>query len=232
MRILLEMKPEKEYVYSEINKHHIQSFIYKIIKDSPFDVLHNLRGFKFFTFSDISPPTDYKTNELKYMVISSPSAPFIKFIKYKLKELSFVKFRDLKLEVNVKRIPNKLPKEWITASPIVVKKGKNEYFSFIKDTNITFFLERLKQLAIEKYNAYYNDEFWFEEPLFDVMKFSKSVAVNITKQDKKFIIIGSMWRLLKKEYIPRDLKKFYRFTFDVGLGEKNSLGFGCINERR
>ncbi|MCQ2963957.1 MAG: hypothetical protein MJ203_00080 [archaeon] len=27
-------------------------------------------------------------------------------------------------------------------------------------------------------------------------------------------------------------RNFYRFLLDVGLGEKNSLGFGMLNDRR
>jgi len=66
MRILVELLPHGNYDYSSINKHHIQAIIYSMLKQSPFDVLHNLRGFKYFTFSDIMPPTDFREGNKEY----------------------------------------------------------------------------------------------------------------------------------------------------------------------
>ncbi|HIQ49787.1 MAG TPA: CRISPR-associated endoribonuclease Cas6 [Nanoarchaeota archaeon] len=231
MRILVELLPHGNYDYSSINKHHIQAVIYSMLKHSPFDVLHNLRGFKYFTFSDIMPPTDFKEGEKKYLLISSPSSPFIKFLKQRIKEVEEISIKGLKFSLNVKKLPNKLPKKWITASPVVIKKDRNKYFSFLRDTNITFFLERLKENALKKYNSYYNASLYFDGPIFERMKFSKSVAVSMTIREKRFIIIGSMWKVLEIPKISGELKKFYKFLFDCGIGEKNSLGFGCLNEK-
>ena len=232
MRMLVVLTSQSNCDYSFINKHHIQATIYSLLKDTAFDVLHNLRGFKYFTFSDLMPPTDFREEEEKYLLISSPSSPFIKFLRQRFKEIGEITIKGLKFSVTVKKLPNKLPRRWITASPVVIKKDRNTYFSFLRDSNLTFFLERLKENALKKYNSYYSDSLYFDEPLFDRMKFSKSVAVSLTMKEKRFIIIGSMWKLLEKFRIPRELKMFYRFLFDCGIGEKNSLGFGCLNEKR
>jgi CRISPR-associated endoribonuclease Cas6 len=34
---------------------------------------------------------------------------------------------------------------------------------------------------------------------------------------------------LEKEYVDKKERKFYKFLLDVGVGEKNSLGFGFVN---
>ncbi len=232
MRIVILLKPLTNASYDAINKHHIQATIYSLLRSTPFDIIHELRGFKYFTFSDIMPPTDFKEGEPKHMLFSSPMSSLVKFLKNRIKEVGRVKIKDIWFEVDVKTVPQKFTTRWITASPIVLYKDsrKNVYFSFYRDTNLQFFLDRLKENALKKYNIYYNDELNFEEPLFDIMKFNKSVSVELTKDKKKFIIIGSTWKLLEKIRVPRHLRKFYRFIFDCGLGEKNSLGFGCLNE--
>ncbi len=234
MRILITLIPNKNASYDAINKHHIQAFIYSLLKNSPFDVLHNLKGFKYFTYSDIMPVNNFEENKPKYMVLSSPSSAFIKYIMEKINETKKGKIKEINFEVSAKKIPSRYLSKWITASPIVLYKDnkKNQYFSFRRDSNIEFFLNRLKENALKKYNAYYNDDLDFEGPIFDRMKFGKSVAVKITKGRDEFIIIGSNWKVLEKFRVPRELRKFYRFLFDCGLGEKNSLGFGCVNELR
>ena len=55
--------------------------------------------------------------------------------------------------------------------------------------------------------------------------------MRIIMKNQTFIIIGSLWKVLEKN-IAREDRKFYNFLFDCGLGEKNSLGMGFINNRR
>jgi CRISPR-associated endoribonuclease Cas6 len=90
-------------------------------------------------------------------------------------------------------------------------------------------LNRLKENALKKYRAYYNEDLEFEENIFDRMVFRKEVAVNIYKKGTRFVIIGSVWKMLEKFEIKPEYRKFYNFIMDCGLGEKNSLGFGFIN---
>lgn len=53
--------------------------------------------------------------------------------------------------------------------------------------------------------------------------------MKVVKNGVPFPVIGSNWELLEKERIKPEERKFYRFLMDVGLGEKNSLGFGFVN---
>ncbi len=232
MRMIIELIPLRNAAYDAVNKHHIQATIYSLLRDTPFDIMHSLKGFKYYTFSDIMPPTDFKENEPKHILFTSPMSSLVKFLKARINEEGKIKIKDVWFETRAKRIPQRFTTSWITASPIILYKNsrQNIYFSFKRDTNMQFLLERLKDNALKQYNTYYGDELDFEEPLFDVMRFGKSVAVKITKEKKEFIIIGSTWRLLEKIRVPNYLRKFYRFIFDCGLGEKNSLGFGCLNE--
>jgi CRISPR-associated endoribonuclease Cas6 len=130
---------------------------------------------------------------------------------------------------NLKIFNRKNDNRFLSSTPIVLFKNNqsNIYFSFEKHQDFDFFFRRLKENAIKKYNAYYNDNFNMEDDLFDSFEFSREVSVRITKNNNKFIIIGSLWKHLEKK--GNENKKFYKFLLDTGLGEKNSLGFGMVN---
>ncbi len=117
---------------------------------------------------------------------------------------------------------------------------KNKYFSFKRNKDLQFFLERLKENAIKKFNSFYNDNYYLDDVLFDKLIFKKEVVIpnkikvygENNKEDKTSVIIGSVWSLLSKFSIENKDKKFYKFIMDCGLGEKNSLGFGFINPKK
>jgi CRISPR/Cas system endoribonuclease Cas6 (RAMP superfamily) len=105
--------------------------------------------------------------------------------------------------------------------------------NFLNDGKITFFLKSIRENDIKKYRKYYNfDDFSFEETISDSLMFKKEIAINLKKNGKKFMMIGSMWYYLNKNYIPKKLSNFYRFILDSKLSEKNSLVFGFLNPRR
>ncbi len=70
MRALVELSPTSNMSYMNINKHSIQGAIYAQFLGTPYEHLHDLNKFKFFSYSDIFPPTDYKTGETKNLLIT------------------------------------------------------------------------------------------------------------------------------------------------------------------
>ena len=235
MRLLLTFSPTSEFSYDCIDKHTIQGLIYSLLGDSEYGAYHDLKRFKFFTFSDIFPIGDFTIAENKNLLISSPDPRFIRSIEDGLKGRDTLKLGNYSVWIKGYRIINLgLMNRFISASPIVLYKDNksNLYFSFERDKNLDFFLERLKENAIKKYNAFYSTDFTLKENIFDRLKFRKEVAVKLRKKNEEFIIIGSVWKLLEKFKISGENRKFYRFIMDSGLGEKNSLGFGFINPMR
>lgn len=126
--------------------------------------------------------------------------------------------------------PKKFNK-FITSTPIVLYEDNlcNKFFSFKNYGDLNFFWDRLKDNSIKKYNAYMGDDFFLEGNLFKNFEFGREVSVRIVKNNKSFIMIGSLWKELDIE-INNKNKNFYKFLLDCGLGEKNSLGFGMLND--
>ncbi len=155
MRILLSLKSLQNAKYKLIHNYIIQGFIYNLLKDTEFAWLHSYKGFKYFNFSNIFPVENFKIDKEYKLLISSPNKKLIRVLARKLKEL---KGREVKLgslnfilkKIKVFNLRLKFP--WETATPIVLRKGKEViitdgfkfYKIFLKNINV------LKELGFKK----------------------------------------------------------------------------------
>lgn len=231
---MLKINPLEDFSSDIVYKHTIQGFIYSAIKESGYLDFHDIPRFKFFCFSDIFPSGDFREGKIKNLIISSPDKNLISSIYDFINKRLDIPFRFNNFQIGIaelKMFDLSSKNKFISGSPIVLYRDNfnDIYFSFRRDKDMDFFLGRLKENALKKYNAYYGDEFDFEGPIFDNLEFKKEVAVRNFKKGKEFIIIGNVWSFLEKRDIKGEKNKFYKFIMDCGLGEKNSMGFGFIN---
>jgi len=164
------------------------------------------------------------------LIISSPKQGFIRLLDNSLKNKDYFYLgKHRMMNEQVKVFKPQLKGRFITSTPIVLyeENRQNRYYSFKKSNDFSFFLKRLKNNALKKYNAYYGLSYDFDGNLFDSFQFDREVAVRVKKTNKMFLVIGSLWKNLEK--FNMDDGAFYNFIMDCGLGEKNSLGFGMIN---
>ncbi|MFN3527733.1 MAG: CRISPR-associated endoribonuclease Cas6 [Candidatus Altarchaeaceae archaeon] len=233
---MIEIKPRNEnFAYSEINKYFIHSWIWNLLRDTEFSEMHDKNKFKFFTFSDIFPISDFSVKEKKKLIISSPNEKFIEKIYEKIRNLKTFKLGIHEFEiVNFKKFFMKLKDRWQTGTPIVLYEDNraNRYYSVKRNPDLNFFLKRIKENALKKYNAFYNENLNFEEPLFDRLFFKKQTSVHLRKNNNEFLILGTLWEFEIDSFKLQNLYKFYNFLMECGLGEKNSLGFGFVNMKR
>lgn len=233
-RLILKFKSCGDLKYSCINNYDIQGFIYSLLKDTDLSVYHNVKGFKFFNFSNIFPVSDFKIDEFKNLIISSPNDLLINVLKDSLSEVKVFRLNKyyFRLE-NITFLNSKVKSRVLTSTPIVLFENnrENRYYSFKSNPDFNFYFNRLKDNALKKYNAFTGENFVLDGELFSSFSFRKEVAVPISKKGEKFLIIGSLWSLLEFN-INKENKDFYQFLFDTGFGEKNSLGFGMLNNKR
>lgn len=239
MRIIIKILPKETFVYEDVNKYFIHSFIWNLLKDTEFSKLHDIKKFKFFTFSNIFPVSDFKFNDEKQFIVSSPNKYFIHTLADKLQNLRNFKLGIHEFELSeFKKFSMELKQRWQSSTPIVLYENNksNTYYSIKRNPDLNFFLERLKDNAIKKFNAFYNKNFIFDGPLFDRLFFKKQVATHIRKNQKEFLFLGTLWefelnlpRIDTINEIDNEKRNFYEFIMDCGLGEKNSLGFGFVN---
>ena len=230
MRILLKFRAEDNIEYDYINKHTLQGLIYSLLNNTPFENYHNMKGFKYFSFSNIFPVSNLKKGESKNIIISSPKQGFINILSKELKNKNYFYLGKYKMKIEqIKVFQPKFNRRFITSTPIVLFENNvnNHYYSLKNSNDFSFFLERVKDNALKKYNSYYGENYHFDGNIFDRFEYNREVAIRVKKEDKMFIIIGTLWKNLEK--FNMDNKKFYNFIMDCGLGEKNSLGFGMVN---
>lgn len=229
---MITFEPIDEIDYKHIDRYAIQGFIYSTLKfTSLFSDLHDTDGFKFFNFSNIFPISKFERNYLKKLLISSPNEKLIKSLYKILRNKPFFHLKGYKMELlKVKILKNRYYNSFKTATPIVLFEDNqnNKYYSFNHDSDFNFFFNRLKDNALKKYNAFKDDDFYFEDPIFDNIRFKREVSVRLNKNGNNFIIIGSLWDFLSFNF-NKETKEFFNFIYDCGLGEKNSLGFGFLN---
>ncbi|WP_456444144.1 CRISPR-associated endoribonuclease Cas6 [Thermococcus sp.] len=150
------------------NKHAVQGFIYNMLKGTGYGDIHEGAKFKFFTFSDFF--TDRRGNPT--FIVSSPNRGFIDALHSSLKDRVrvYIGTEELTIaEVRKFRLP--LTRRFQTGSPVVIHRDsrRNEYFKLYVHRDLNFFLDRLRENAEKKYNAFYGEDFHLDDPIFDRM---------------------------------------------------------------
>jgi CRISPR-associated endoribonuclease Cas6 len=249
MRILLKLKAAKSFGYDLKYFHKLQGFIYSLLKETEYSILHDKRGYKFFCFSNIFPFNEIvKEREIKNLLISSPDKLFVRFLENKLTE-----FIDRKIPVNIGEmqfelegislIKTKLRKncKLLAATPIIIKIPeknyerygipkefrKKRYVYWRPQYSFEAFVKQLEENLIKKYNEFYKVKFEIDR-IFEMFKFVKSTVNHTIINGKEQMLVGSIWEF-GFSYLSPEQKKILEFGIDCGFGERNSLGFGFVN---
>ncbi|MBU5688855.1 MAG: hypothetical protein KQA41_01340, partial [Candidatus Aenigmarchaeota archaeon] len=134
MRLLLKLKTKGSFKYDLSYYHKAQGFIYNLLKDTDYGILHDKKDYKYFCFSNIFPIGDIKDNETRNFLISSPDRVFIKILFDKLSDLSnkknSINIGEMEFFIDSIDVVNiKLKKKFnlITATPIIIRIPENKY---------------------------------------------------------------------------------------------------------
>lgn len=229
MRLIVEFENPMNVNPYSISKFEIQGFIYHLLKSSRYNFLHDIGGFKFFCFSNI-----FKNKNKYKLIISSVENKLIRTLYHRLKTIDTFRLGETLFTITdfkTLQTPRRF-NYFTTATPILLFRNQtmsNHCYSFKKDNiDYNWFFERLKQNALKKYNAYYDEDYYLNGPLFTSFEYKKEVAMNYKRKSHKFVFVGSLWSRLFADF-DKDNHRFYRFLYDTGLGEKNSLGYGFLN---
>lgn len=215
----------------------LASMLYKRLANSNIRLANNLhghQGFKFYTFSNLviedRIPDEHGLNFTRaYFIISSPDLEFIQsFTEGLLMKPDFFLGRDNRVNFIINSIEILPPREFsdrctfTTLSPLYVKtlRKKDEKLVKIdlypKDAKFYENLHTNLTSRYEEFHGYKIDNDFFD--IIDVKNF-KAKRVTIDNSYRRCSLLS-----LTLEANP-DLIKF---AYDAGLGEKNAMGFGCI----
>ena len=125
----------------------MQGFIYGLLeKSSQFSQLHNKKGYKFFCFSNIFSSSGSNDNtDIRYLIISSPSRDFVRYVSMMLIKIKERKDRvsigNMQLMIDDVRIFEtklKPPFTLITGTPIIIRISRERYQKFDIETRYPY----------------------------------------------------------------------------------------------
>ena len=244
MRILLRLKSLNQFKLDFQYYYKIQGFIYSLLRNSSFEDLHNKKGYKFFSFSNIFASAASNDPSF-YLIIASPSSKFLDQISYQLNKMidyqipmeigkSILELQHFGVIRNENLI---FPLRIITGSPIIIRipitKFKEQPENFARYASVYWrsshplylFIEALELNLKKKYHEFTNSQIDGIR-LFKDFKFKKQVSTKLQLDNTKVVFIGTLWEFVFSEIISREIQLF---ALDCGLGERNSLGFGFMN---
>lgn len=218
-------------------QYYLAGMLFKKLGDVDFELaseLHSHQNFKFYTFSNlIIERVRKKTNNENglqfnnaHFYLSSPDSKFIQSFAEGL--LTNPQFNLGNCFFNVKKIEI-LPKkeindkcDFITLSPIYLKTirlingERKEWDLYPKDGK---FYENLHNNLLKRYEAFYGHT--PEKDYFEILKI-------FDVKPKRVKIANSFRRCSLMRFKVVGYEELLRFGYDAGFGEKNAMGFGCV----
>lgn len=244
MRIVVSLRAIEDQPYEYENHHHLQGFIYNLIKNTEFRHLHDKEGYKFFCTSNVFPAYDLKEGDKRTLIISSPSEGFIETVASKLLKLRNIKIGNLKFEVEkFTLVKERLAGDFtlITGTPIIVRipgyryaeygispKKPYDYVYWRKEYPLKAFIKQLEENLVKKYKEFYGESMEKALPLFQRLTFKKQVSTKIYFEEGLQTVIGTTWEF-SFYGLSREQVELLQFGLDAGFGEMNTKGFGFMN---
>jgi len=192
MRLLLRLQSKNDQKDVSLEYHKLQGFVYNLLMESGFPLIHDKKGYKPFSFSNIFPFGDMKTGDIRYFILASPGNSIIENVE------EFLQKRDKK-PVHIgdcafnleswKIIKNILPKGTVrisTATPILLRIPEHNYDRYeipAEERRVRYvywrpqisfeaFIKQLTENLIKKYNHFYGTALEIF-PLFQEFLFKK-----------------------------------------------------------
>ncbi|MGC9345993.1 MAG: CRISPR-associated endoribonuclease Cas6 [Candidatus Bathyarchaeales archaeon] len=243
MRLLVELRALRHCVYDLKYHHKLQGFLYSLLIGSDYEDLHNRRGYKFFSFSNIFPPKDMRKGDVRHLLISSSDTDLISVFRDRLSKLNRADIGEMSFSVEgVSVLTPKVGRSCtlITGTPIVVRIPKANYAKYgikppkeypyvywRKQYTFNAFIKQLEDNLFKKYNLFHNTSIE-PFPLLEQFIFQKQVCNHIIIRGREVRVFGSLWKFIFNN-LYKEKRGIIQFGLDTGFGELNSLGFGFMS---
>ena len=238
MRLEIILKGKNNFKVPFNYNHILSASIYNKIADLNFaNELHSSKSFKFFTFSQIYIPKRRIVKDgiiakdgVISFYISSPNDFLIKSLVDGFLEDLEISFQNQKLtiqKIEALKTPEFSSKsEFKTLAPIIVRT-KKEIDGELKIWDLApsdKFFKSLENNLIKKYIKFNNLTKTDKKiNIYSDMNFVKRKRISINKDNATTHHRAYMMDLI----LEGDLD-LIEFAYDVGIGEKNSMGFGMV----
>ncbi len=248
MRLLIRLKnQDKSFTNDDkINtNYYIQSFIYNLLKNTDFHLVHNYEKSRTrtpsFCYSNLFSSTNERTENIRKLIISSPNEELIELLYQKLSKLDFVylgKEPYKILEYDIFTLNYRDVKHILTSTPVIIRIPRSkledysininkqyQYIYWRQSFPLEIFLKQLENNLRRKFYNYYGIH-TNSSLNFEWFVFKKQVSTRLLIHKTSHIIIGTVWEFFVDQAKDKEL---FNFGIDAGFGERNTMGFGFIN---
>jgi len=238
-RLLIKMKGCNQAAVTLRENYSIQRLIYNLLQASKFQKIRNRKENMPFCFSNVFKTQD----DVDCIIIASPHESLNYFLWDQFEKIHQIRIGEKSFVIHEVRMFNlKIQNpvtDVVTSTPVValVRKTKCQrsalntsnrhgYFFWTPTYPMDILKQQMYANIQKKYRAFFS-----EEPSMFTIHLEKlrgMIASKIETPRTQATVIGTYWQM-KFQCLDEEEMRTMRFTFDVGLGERNTLGFGFIN---
>ena len=250
MRLLLKLQAIADQKDISLDYNKLQGFVYRLFNESGYAGIHDKQGYKYFSFSNVFPYGDVRSGDLRNFIIASPNRNVIETLATHLATCKSKPIHIGDCSFSLQHIYtfnhplSSTPVRIVTATPIIIRipeynydlydvpatERRPRYIYWRPTVSFDAFVKQLSENLIKKYNGYYGTEVDVIN-LFEQFFFRKPVYTRIIIEGKSYGVAASMWEFSWSHMTPIQ-RAVIGFGLDAGFGERNSFGFGFVNQQR
>jgi CRISPR-associated endoribonuclease Cas6 len=251
MRILINLSARADTAYDNSYHHKLRGRIWRALEDTEYDEIHDTDQPKPVTYSNPFPPGDMREGDERTLLVASPDEELLAHVAADLKDDRELNIGEMPF--TVESLSSLSPDVGEPGTSGTLESGTgvlvrippwrfDEYGIDIDHDQAEFwrpehtmepFINQVEANLDKKHGLYCPD--YLPGPsdvdgdLFDGYELIKTFALPVTPtQGERETWVLSKWRL---DYTVRDddHRRHLNLALDVGVGERNSLGFGFVN---
>ena len=252
MRILIRLCARADTAYDNSYHHKLRGRIWRALEGTEYDEIHDENQPKPVTYSNPFPPGDMREGDERTLLVASPDEELLAHVAADLKDDRELNIGEMPFTVgglsplspdvgepgtsgtleSGTGVLVRIPPWRFDEYGIDVDHDQAEFWR--PEHSMEPFINQVEANLDKKHGLYCPDYLPgpsdVEGDLFDGYELIKTFALPVTPtQGQQETWVLSKWRL---DYTVRDddHRRHLNLALDVGLGERNSLGFGFINK--
>jgi len=251
MRLLARLRARRDAAYDNAYHHKLQGRIWSALKGTDYDTLHDENQPKPFTYSNPFPPGDIEEGDERTLLVASPEEELLTHVAANLQDNPELNIGEMPFTVEDVTALSPDVGEPGTSGTLSTGTGVlvrippwrfEEYGIDVEHDEAEFWrpehtMEPLRnqiEANLDKKHDLFCPDYLpgpseISRELFDGYELLKTFAIPVeptTGETETWVL--SKWRF---DYVVRDddHRRHLNLLLDVGIGERNSLGFGFCN---
>jgi CRISPR-associated endoribonuclease Cas6 len=252
MRILIRLDATRDAIYDPEYHHKLRGVIWNYLERTPFSELHGKDDALPFCFSNPFPVGDVSEGDRRNVLISSPHEDLIQRLSEEIQqeddfhigELPFSVAATSTLTTDVGEPGTTGTLRTATGVYIPLKRDRWEEFGinpeynsdeigWVPDYSLGLFRQRVRENLDWKHRQLFRDYLKSPEDggtIFQDWSLEKVYSVDVP------VVEGYEWTFLVSKWTfgyqvrNNDHRRWLNLALDAGIGARNSLGFGFVND--